>query len=67
MKDKPISPVIVTFKSLAGVRLQAIESNGCKGCRLPFGWSTCIAEGSPNGDCADRGYIWREVPPKEGK
>lgn len=64
---KPISPVIVMFKSLAGVRLQAIQGPDCHQCRLSFGWSTCISEGSPKGNCADRDYIWREVPPKEGK
>ena len=68
---KPISPVIVTFKALPGIRLQAIEKGQCTACALhnEKGLGACESDFNPKGGCLryERDYIWREVPPKEPK
>ena len=65
MKDKPISPVVVTFKALPGVRVYPMGGNigvACQCCALRD--INCGGH-APNGHkCWQRDYIWREVPPK---
>ena len=74
---KPISPVIVMFKELPRVRVRQVRdiittkepSSSCKHCRLgPNGSNPCYYGSEfPNGGCYTNNFIWREVPPKEGK
>lgn len=71
MNDKPISPVIVTFKKMPDIRVMAMEDDYteyhklCIGkCRFaPCGGNDYLAAcGTPNGGCGTDDFYWREVP-----
>jgi hypothetical protein len=71
MTTNKISPVIVTFKALPGVRVVAVKDNGtgCIKCRIhrahqdEEGGIGICGDGNnyPNCGCVARRFYWREV------